>query len=756
MLYLITQLEVWWSNVRAVPDEASVGFALRSSRAYCSSYPRPRACVFRNMYAFNGELHFVKFADEEPSTSTSADGSPQSTFRLMEVNNDRDLARLSNDIGHADSLGSAPINARFAYLSSSKYLIGGAEDHQDVADGGGAGDACSASIPRNDLSSTRLVRYRGVTLCATGWVQDGWFNFGHTLFDGLWPSFVAWYHYEADTDGDEPAALVTALTPVNFMTPWSRMQGVGASAQLINTFGQLDPKTGFAACDPRGKRNKAFKFNNFALDAGQPGWIARKSWLWARGWFTSVSATPAQASVFDTFVIGNSMDSLLKINPEYRLPGGANAMRAFRARFYAADYGVQPSTGSNLKSGRPTWAAVKTEAGLPSCGRRMQDILTGADPVRVVFIDNKRFTQADKDIMNKIMSWLNNAENQATDGRVSHLAMDILRKHYADRAILRNTCAKKMTTRVGKISANWDQLDDVVSCSVVEARGSNDFSSLDTLQLGELMDLLDSVRQDVARAGLILSFNASYIYYGKLDYHQQLEVLATTDIAIVGPGTSLMNSFLHRDGAVVINLESWNGTVHEDSLWRGQRPWTGEAYVLNTLGGFLRNYNYVRNGHRKLLAHVPLLRLVMKGLLKILYRTDQANTLSSSSDTILGAQAKSDEQSPTASLFNFGQIGICGDMQDNITTLLARDEGVPIEGLLWKRMCLQDDPTGCERAMLVLNKGGVGKCFHGHWIEQFWWSRADAKCSGLSATTMAYRDAMSQSYNLTFIKPEHS
>merc|ERR1711924_506538 len=85
-----------------------------------------------------------------------------------------------------------------------------------------------------------------------------------------------------------------------------------------------------------------------------------------------------------------------------------------------------------------------------------------------------------------------------------------------------------------------------------------------------------------------------------------------------------------------------------------------------------------------------------------------------------------------------------------------------------KRMCLIDDPDGCYQAMRRLNKASHrkdpflgkevdGSCFHSHWVEQFWWTKApfQSNCAKLSRSTLEYRDRMSQLYNMTYVAPEN-
>ena len=116
LLAIATHLEVWLSNQAAQdtsmrhPREG----AARSSQAFCSSYPHPRACVFRDIYAFNGELHFVRFSDEsQPSHAKTAHNESGDVFRLMPVNNQQDLADLTRDSNVHKNLGELVHKLRF-------------------------------------------------------------------------------------------------------------------------------------------------------------------------------------------------------------------------------------------------------------------------------------------------------------------------------------------------------------------------------------------------------------------------------------------------------------------------------------------------------------------------------------------------------------------------------------------------------------------------------------------------------------------
>jgi hypothetical protein len=349
---------------------------------------------------------------------------------------------------------------------------------------------------------------------------------------------------------------------------------------------------------------------------------------------------------------------------------------------------------------------------LPTCDARMHQILSGSEPLRVIFVDNKRFGSAQRNMLSRIVDLLNRLPvvRPARGDSYGSLLRSVLEDHYAARSVLRKH--NGVVKRAGVPSAQWGTEDTFVSRAVQRAQIFTDFPMLEKFHTEQqLIQVLDAIAFDVATAGLHLNFNATYVFYSKYPgMHQQLQLMATTDIALVGVGTSMMNSFLHRDGAVLINLQSWNGTVHPDSIRRGQRPWVGEAYVLNVLADHLQVLNYARSAKRRHLSYIPLLRLVVKAILKTIYHSDAPETVPPMSESASILQMQLARSRVSNSILS--HVGMCGDLKNQTARNLVKDEDLPIEGLLWKRMCLLDDPDGCAKAVKVLQQGGVGRCFH--------------------------------------------
>jgi hypothetical protein len=123
----------------------------------------------------------------------------------------------------------------------------------EVSEGGAIGNGCANGHAVNeDLRKSAFVRYRGVTLCVTSWIgSEEWFNPGHVLFDGMWPSFAAWYQYEADTESPEVASHTTSSEPVNLILPVQQLpHEFVVLGQMLNAISSLDPSTSLARTVP--------------------------------------------------------------------------------------------------------------------------------------------------------------------------------------------------------------------------------------------------------------------------------------------------------------------------------------------------------------------------------------------------------------------------------------------------------------------------------------------------------------------------
>eukprot|EP00931_Biecheleriopsis_adriatica_P045144 TRINITY_DN25875_c0_g1_i1.p1 TRINITY_DN25875_c0_g1~~TRINITY_DN25875_c0_g1_i1.p1 ORF type:complete len:828 (+),score=108.01 TRINITY_DN25875_c0_g1_i1:10-2493(+) len=764
---------------------------LRSSQVWCTSHPVTRACVFKNLFAWDNHLHFVRFEstlDDDFSLPQPqhCKGFCSQDFRHVEINSYADLANLFwNDKGvktdpgegilisalyptplHSYGPYGPPLFDRFRHPSD---LVGMPLGNVQFL----VKEPGQAFISE---SLERLVFYTGTTLAGTIWAPCG--NLGHALFDGVWPSYAAWYRYLEETHDD--AFRTATTTPVNMLSAaWFDVKRIftkGFRDHLevgmiaLRALLHLDPGQS-ALCNPSLKMSAGYTGStnvNFMTHSA----IA---WLWQQigrvcnSLWSDFSVRPGSGvSVFETFVMGNARDSLMRIHDEYKLSGPSNAMRALRQRFYNGIYTPKCSHGPG-NAQTPESFQSRGEGGnksysfrdhtLETCSSRMQEVLAGKKDLRLRVFPNKRTNVVEKSRLMAALEWLTEVQQRADskqyaggEGGMEVLA-DTLTHHYEERQRAREKCVllELKKPRQSAPAPRWQ--DESVSCAVQLVKGGDDldYSLINNYTEHELRLLLVGIIQATWKSGMTLRINATYDDFPPAK--QQVEMMADTDIFVVGVGTSMMNSFLLRDGALMISLGSWNGNAHREncrsprpfsaSYARGQRPWLGEMYLHNAMSSHLQVYSIRRSPERPSIEHLPFLRAIMKSLMRILFAKEKK----------LGPLKR-------ASLSISPGAGFCGDLGKSFP-----DESMPPEALLWKKMCLVDDPDGCYEVMKSLNKASATwlekakdpNCFWSHWIEQLWWTRKhlEGNCAQLSKNTLEYLEEASRSHGMRYVPPEN-
>jgi len=225
------------------------------------------------------------------------------------------------------------------------------------------------------------------------------------------------------------------------------------------------------------------------------------------------------------------------------------------------------------------------------------------------------------------------------------------------------------------------------SCAVrLLSTSDRDYKGIDGLTAVQLDKMVTALMHHFANRGMNWRLEASSIDWSKYSPARQTQTSSKINICLTGVGTAMYNSHLMRDGSVIINRAG---------LLLTPKVEYGEYHYLNAMSQHLQNYHYpLRYQTQNDMEFLPLVRLVVKGILRILYRRDDTSCHVVNDTTLNLLESCSSSR--------VGSNGFCGDLEIDAAKpskrpTLDEDDALFREVLSWKHMCLFHDPSKCTR-----------------------------------------------------------
>ncbi len=139
---------------------------------------------------------------------------------------------------------------------------------------------------------------------------------------------------------------------------------------------------------------------------------------------------------------------------------------------------------------------------------------------------------------------------------------------------------------------------------------------------------------------------------------------------------------------------------------------------------------YRRTARRTEVEYVPLLRLLIRGILSIVVAPNGGSSVRNESpavhsaspfETVTTRKRGVSETGHLSASQDVGRLGFGpGGLCDPVQNIREREANLPLEGLLWRKMCVIDDPTHerCETLMKVaFGPSTLSSSFHNFMIQ---------------------------------------